>query len=234
MELDYSLYLVTDSTPAVLGKKKIEDVVQAAVDGGATIVQYREKHAETADMIKTAESLCAICQKSNTPLIINDRVDIALATKAQGVHLGQTDMSTFPQNAPVSSKRLKCCQEITVARQILGPKAIIGATVSSIDEAVTAIEAGADYLGIGTVYATPTYVLPNHPLSKDWIFDCVAAKMILRRFLARPVSETSWRVYPVLETKYPPLPLAASMQKTSNASCSNRKLSRKDWTASQL
>ncbi|KAL9582671.1 MAG: hypothetical protein Q9212_003155 [Teloschistes hypoglaucus] len=138
MALDYSLYLVTDSTPAVLGKKKIEDVVQAAVDGGATIVQYREKHGETADMIKTAESLCAICQKTNTPLIINDRVDIALATKAQGVHLGQTDM------------------KITVARQILGPEAIIGATVSSIDEAVTAIEAGADYLGIGTVYATAT------------------------------------------------------------------------------
>ncbi|KAL8640235.1 MAG: hypothetical protein Q9228_002827 [Teloschistes exilis] len=156
MVLDYSLYLVTDSTPAVLGKKKIEDVVQAAVYGGATIVQYREKHGETANMIKTAEGLRAICHESNTPLIINDRVDVALAVKAQGVHLGQTDMSTFPKTSLYQVEMLKYSQEITVARQLLGPEAIIGATVSSIDEAVTAIEAGADYLGIGTVYATAT------------------------------------------------------------------------------
>ncbi|KAL8687183.1 MAG: hypothetical protein Q9218_006574 [Villophora microphyllina] len=138
MAIDYSVYLVTDSTPVVLGTKNLEDVVQAAVKGGATIVQYRDKLSETADMIKTAESLSVICQEYNVPLIINDRVDVALAAKAQGVHLGQTDM------------------DVSVARHMLGPEATIGVTVSSLQEAVAAVEAEADYLGIGTVYATPT------------------------------------------------------------------------------
>ncbi|KAL8722278.1 MAG: hypothetical protein Q9181_007523, partial [Wetmoreana brouardii] len=136
MAIDYSLYLVTDSTPAVLGGKKLQDVVRAAVEGGVTIVQYRDKHSETSDMIDMARSLRAICQNRGVPLIINDRVDVALAADAQGVHLGYTDMA--------------------VARRLLGPKAIIGVTVSCLIEAISAVGAGADYLGIGTVYATPT------------------------------------------------------------------------------
>ncbi|KAL9603930.1 MAG: hypothetical protein Q9219_000868 [cf. Caloplaca sp. 3 TL-2023] len=136
--VDYSLYLVTDSTPANLGNRKLEDVVKAAVEGGVTVVQYRDKHSDTADMVETAQKLRAICEPHQIPLIINDRVDVALASEAQGVHLGQTDMD--PQ----------------VARRILGPKAIIGVTVSSIAEARTATQDGADYLGVGTVYATPT------------------------------------------------------------------------------
>ncbi|KAL8945762.1 MAG: hypothetical protein Q9222_007743 [Ikaeria aurantiellina] len=138
MAIDYSVYFVTDSTPALLGNKKLEDVVSEAVQGGATVVQYREKHGETTEMIEMAKNLGEICQAHNVPLIINDRVDIAKAVAAHGVHLGQTD------GDPVS------------ARQALGPDAIIGVTVSSPAEAVRAVEAGADYLGIGTVYATPT------------------------------------------------------------------------------
>ncbi|KAL9591433.1 MAG: hypothetical protein Q9179_007728 [Wetmoreana sp. 5 TL-2023] len=156
MAVDYTLYLVTDSTPAVLGDKKLQDVVRAAVEGGVTIVQYRDKHSETSDMIYMARSLRAICQNRGVPLIINDRVDVALAADAQGVHLGQTDMD------PV------------VARRLLGPEAIIGVTVSSLIEAISAVGAGVDYLGIGTVYATPTsassvstYHVPDPKSSKE-------------------------------------------------------------------
>ncbi|KAL9627429.1 MAG: hypothetical protein Q9204_006574 [Flavoplaca sp. TL-2023a] len=138
MEIDYSVYLVTDSTPAILGKSNLEDVVRAAVEGGVTVVQYRDKHSDTGYLIQTAQLLRTICKPHAVPLIINDRVDVALAVDADGVHLGQTDM------------------DATTARQLLGPKMIIGVTVSSLAEAVTAIEAGADYLGIGTVYTTPT------------------------------------------------------------------------------
>ncbi|KAL8649114.1 MAG: hypothetical protein Q9226_005709 [Calogaya cf. arnoldii] len=132
MEIDYSLYLVTDPTPEIRG------IVQAAVDGGVTVVQYRDKHSDTGELIRTANSLRAICKQHSIPLIINDRVDVALAVDADGVHLGQTDM------------------DIHTARQLVGSKMTIGVTVSSLAEAVAAVESGADYLGIGTVYATPT------------------------------------------------------------------------------
>ncbi|KAL8728023.1 MAG: hypothetical protein Q9166_005694 [cf. Caloplaca sp. 2 TL-2023] len=138
MDIDYSIYLVTDSTSAVLGSKNLDNVVRAAVQGGVTVVQYRDKHSDTGDLIRAAESLRTICHQHGVPLIINDRVDVALAVDADGVHLGQTDM------------------DLVVARGILGPKKTIGVTVSSLAEAVTAVEAGADYLGIGTVYVTPT------------------------------------------------------------------------------
>ncbi|KAL8783927.1 MAG: hypothetical protein Q9213_004257 [Squamulea squamosa] len=138
MEIDYSLYLVTDSTPAIIGKRNLVDVVRAAVEGGVTVVQYRDKHNDTGDMITTAQSLRTICKQYDVPLIINDRVDVALAVDADGVHFGQTDMDAI------------------TARGIVGHKMAIGVTVSSLAEAVTAVEAGADYLGIGTVYATPT------------------------------------------------------------------------------
>ncbi|KAL8682280.1 MAG: hypothetical protein Q9186_001649 [Xanthomendoza sp. 1 TL-2023] len=141
MEIDYSLYLVTDSTPAILSKNKLDDIVRAAVEGGVTVVQYRDKHSDTAALIRTAQSLRAICKQHAVPLIINDRVDVALAVDADGVHLGQTDMEI---------------EDPIVARGILGPRKTIGVTVSSLIEAVNAVKAGADYLGIGTVYATPT------------------------------------------------------------------------------
>lgn len=111
MEIDYSVYLVTDSTPAILGRSSLEDVVRAAVEGGmrallkmllydskptlagVTVVQYRNKHSDTGDLIRIAQALRAICKQHAVPLIINDRVDVALAVDADGVHLGQTDMS---------------------------------------------------------------------------------------------------------------------------------------------
>lgn len=103
-----------------------------------TVVQYRDKTSDTGVLIDTAKRLHSICQQYKAPLIINDRVDVALAVGCEGVHLGQDDM------------------DIVTARQILGRDKIIGATVSSIHEAKIAVERGADYLGIGTLYATAT------------------------------------------------------------------------------
>ncbi|KAK4157892.1 putative hydroxyethylthiazole kinase [Chaetomidium leptoderma] len=137
-KVDYSLYLVTDSTPAILGDRRLIDVVKEALGGGVTVVQLREKTGDTAELISKARELHALTQSYGVPLLINDRVDVALAVGCEGIHIGQDDM------------------ELSTARKLLGPDAIIGVTVSTVDEALKACEGGADYLGIGTVYATPT------------------------------------------------------------------------------
>ncbi|KAF2201791.1 TMP-TENI-domain-containing protein [Delitschia confertaspora ATCC 74209] len=121
--VDYSLYLVTDSTDAILG---------------VTVVQYRDKTSDTGDLIRTAHKLHQVCKRHGIPLIINDRVDVALAVDCEGVHIGQDDM------------------DLPTARRLLGPDKIIGVTVCSIEEARVAVEQGADNLGIGTLYSTAT------------------------------------------------------------------------------
>ncbi|KAL6704183.1 thiamine biosynthetic bifunctional enzyme [Coniothyrium glycines] len=138
VQADYSLYLVTDSTPAILGARDLVQVVEQALQGGVTIVQYRDKTSDTGDLIAVAKKLHERCKAHKIPLLINDRVDVALAVGCEGVHLGQDDMN------------------IAEARRILGDDKIIGATVSSVEEASIAVERGADYLGIGTLYATNT------------------------------------------------------------------------------
>ncbi|CAD6565777.1 MAG: hypothetical protein ASARMPRED_007982 [Alectoria sarmentosa] len=138
MAIDYSLYLVTDSTQAILGDKDLASVVEAAVEGGVTVVQYRDKESETASLIRMGKRLRAITKKHKVPLLINDHVGVAQAVDADGVHLGQEDM------------------DLGTARRILGPDAIIGVTANNLSEAVVAASGGASYLGIGTVYATPT------------------------------------------------------------------------------
>lgn len=90
--VDYSLYLVTDSTPAILGDASLVDVVEAALEGGVTIVQYRDKSTDTGVMVDTARRLHAVTKKYNVPLLINDRVDVALAVGCEGVHIGQDDI----------------------------------------------------------------------------------------------------------------------------------------------
>lgn len=137
-ELDLTLYLVTDSTPEILGHKDICNVVEEALKGGVTIVQYRDKHADTGELITTAKKLHVITRKYGVPLLINDRVDVCLAAGAEGVHIGQDDM------------------RIEDAKHALPENAVIGVTASSVEEAEAAINAGADYLGIGTMFATPT------------------------------------------------------------------------------
>jgi len=91
--VDYTLYLVTDSTPAILGGKDLTDVVTSALKGGVTIVQYRDKFSHTAELISNARRLHKVTQRFNVPLLINDRVDVALAVGCEGVHIGQDDMS---------------------------------------------------------------------------------------------------------------------------------------------
>ncbi len=91
---DYLLYLVTDSTPAILGDRDLVDVVEAALKGGVTLVQYREKNSDTGVLVSTARKLHALTQKYNVPLLINDRVDVALAVGCEGVHIGQDDIGT--------------------------------------------------------------------------------------------------------------------------------------------
>ncbi|KAH8894863.1 HK-domain-containing protein [Thozetella sp. PMI_491] len=136
--VDYALYLVTDSTPSILGHKSLVDVVEAAIQGGVTIVQFRDKKSDTGDLVRIGRQLHQVTQKYGVPLLINDRVDVALAVGCEGVHVGQDDM------------------DLATAQALLGPQALIGVSASTIEEALTACAGGADYLGIGTVYATAT------------------------------------------------------------------------------
>ncbi|KAL4911004.1 hypothetical protein BDW74DRAFT_164683 [Aspergillus multicolor] len=138
MKLDLSVYLVTDSTDPILKGRDLCAVVEKAVKGGVTVVQYRDKKSDTGAQIETARKLHRITQAHGVPLIINDRVDVALAVGAEGVHLGQDDML------------------ISEAKKLLPKDTIIGISASSIEEAQAAVAAGADYLGIGTLFATPT------------------------------------------------------------------------------
>ena len=92
--VDYSLYLVTDSTSAILGDRDIVAVVEAALEGGVTLVQYRDKTSDTAVLVSTARKLHLVTQKHNVPLLINDRVDVALAVGCEGIHIGQDDLGT--------------------------------------------------------------------------------------------------------------------------------------------
>src|SRR5690606_14812864 len=90
--VDYSLYLVTDSTPAILGSRNLVEVVEAALKGGVTLVQYRDKTSDTRALVDTARKLHAVTRKYGVPLLINDRVDVVLAVGCEGVHIGQDDM----------------------------------------------------------------------------------------------------------------------------------------------
>lgn len=134
--MDYSLYLVTDRS---LSKgRTTETIVRAAVRGGVSCVQLREKTCSTRDFLEEAHILKALLEPYKVPLIINDRIDIALAVGAEGVHLGQSDMP------------------ISYARKIVGSNIIVGISVESVEDAVVAEEQGADYIGISPVFATAT------------------------------------------------------------------------------
>ena len=133
---DYSIYLVTDD--GCLQGRALIDCVCEALDGGVTLVQYRAKTASSAEMYAEALQLKALCDSFNVPLIINDRLDIAMAVGAAGVHLGQDD--------------LPCA----AARKILGEDYIIGVSAHNPAEAKAALQSGADYLGCGAVFGTAT------------------------------------------------------------------------------
>ena len=133
---DLSLYLVTDRSLS-LGRP-LETVVEEAVRGGVTMVQLREKDASTLDFYNLAMRLKSILKSYNVPLIINDRLDIALACDAEGLHVGQSDMP------------------YAVARKLLGKDKIIGLSVESIQDAIDANNLDVDYIGISPVFGTQT------------------------------------------------------------------------------
>ncbi|KAF3444464.1 hypothetical protein FNV43_RR14156 [Rhamnella rubrinervis] len=135
---DLLLYAVTDSRMNRKWGRSISDAVKAAIEGGATIVQLREKDIETWDFLEAAKSCLQICRYHGVPLLINDRIDIALACDADGVHLGQSDMPS------------------RVARTILGPEKIIGVSCKTPEQAQQAWIDGADYIGCGGIYPTNT------------------------------------------------------------------------------
>jgi thiamine monophosphate synthase len=118
VEVDYSLYLVTDSTAAILGNKDLVAVVESALEGGVTVVQYRDKVSDTAELVSTARELHAVTKKYGVPLLINDRVDVALAVGCEGVHIGQDDLGT-PQCAPYETlvELCRCQKRSTPSRQ---------------------------------------------------------------------------------------------------------------------
>ncbi|KAF5130103.1 putative thiamine biosynthetic bifunctional enzyme [Metarhizium anisopliae] len=153
MAVDYSVYLVTDSTPAILGDKDLISVVEASLRGGVSVVQYRDKHSAKEDVVAVAKKLHRLTQSHGVPLLINDRVDVAVEIGCEGVHIGQDDM----------------------ARKLLGPNKIIGVTASSKEEAISACQAGADYLGLGTVYSTATKKDTKSIIGPSGVADILAA-----------------------------------------------------------
>lgn len=145
--IDFSLYVLTD---AKLSRgRSHEQIVAAALRGGATVIQYREKHATTRRMIEEAMRLRDLCRAFNVPLIINDRVDVALAIEADGVHVGPDDMP------------------VALARQLLGRDKIVGASAGTVEEARAAIADGADYLGVGAIFATTTKADAGAPIGLE-------------------------------------------------------------------
>ncbi len=136
---DLKLYLVTDS--GLLNEShSLEDTVMEAVAGGVTMVQLREKNISTRDFVDLGQRLKNVLLGSGVPLIINDRVDVALAIDADGVHIGQSDM---PYN---------------IARKLLGENKIIGLSVENFEQIEQANRLDVDYVGISPVFATPTKI----------------------------------------------------------------------------
>lgn len=135
-DIDYTLYLCTDRQ--LMTTETIEESVELAIQGGVTVVQLREKECTSREFYEMAKAVKTITDAYEVPLIINDRIDIALAVGADGVHLGQKDI-------PVG-----------VARDLLGADKIVGATANTVELAKEAWHAGADYLGAGDVFGTTT------------------------------------------------------------------------------
>lgn len=138
MNFNTQLYFITDST----GFTEDEFLyrVEEACKGGVTLIQLREKDKTTREYISIAEKVHEITQRYDIPLIIDDRVDVAIAVNAEGVHVGRSDMP------------------VDMARKLMGNDKIVGATTKTVPQAVEAYEKGADYLGVGAIYPTTTKV----------------------------------------------------------------------------
>ena len=143
------LYAVTDR--AWVGRQTLPEQVEAALKGGATCVQLREKELDGAAFLEEAKVLTALCRRYGMPLIINDNVEVALASGADGVHVGQDDLTV---------EQVRC---------LAGDRLIVGVSAHSVEQALAAQAGGADYLGVGAVFTTATksdaHVLPRETLA---------------------------------------------------------------------
>ena len=137
-KLNTKLYFITDSTDYT--EKEFLFRIEEALKGGATLLQLREKEKTTREYIELAKKIHHITKKYNVPLIIDDRVDVALSVDAEGVHVGQCDMPVY------------------IARKLMGNDKIVGATAKTVLQAKEAYAQGADYLGVGAIYPTTTKV----------------------------------------------------------------------------
>lgn len=149
------LYAVTDRAWAA-DEDALMDQIAAAIDGGAGIVQLREKHLDHDAFLKEAKRFVALCREKGAVSIINDDVDIALAADADGVHVGQEDLAAGR------------------AREVLGPDKIVGVSAHNVDEALAAQAAGADYLGVGAAFSTGTKT-DAKPITRETIRAVTAA-----------------------------------------------------------
>ncbi len=156
--LDVRLYLVTD--PVLAGARGVTETVRAALEGGTTCVQLRDKQAETRELLKAARAIKSLCDERGVPFVINDRIDVALAVGADGVHLGQGDM-------PLSD-----------ARRLLGPNAVIGVSVRTVQEVREAEREGATYLAANGVWATSTKTNFGAALGLDGLRSLVLASRL--------------------------------------------------------
>jgi thiamine-phosphate pyrophosphorylase len=138
------LCVITDT---VIQKKYSHiEIAKMAIRGGAGMIQFRDKHMRTSEMAETATSLSKLCKKHSVTFIVNDRVDVAMLSNADGVHLGMEDIS------------------VKDARKLLGRTKIIGATAHSLSEAKRAVHEGADYIGFGHIYHTGSKIRTTKPV----------------------------------------------------------------------
>jgi thiamine-phosphate pyrophosphorylase len=152
--VDLRLYAIVD--PERAGRRTLGDLARAVVQGGATLVQLRDKLSETRRLVDAARGVKAVLAPAGVPLVINDRVDVALAMSADGVHLGQDDM------------------DVSDARRLLGPRGIIGLSVKTVAQAEAAPVDLLDYVGIGGVFATSSKDNPDPPIGTGGLANIAA------------------------------------------------------------
>jgi thiamine-phosphate pyrophosphorylase len=155
MKVDLRLNAIVD--PERANGRSLVELTRLVVAGGATLIQLRDKHGATRQMIETARAIKAALAGTGVPLVVNDRVDVALVAEADGVHVGQDDM------------------RVEDARRLLGPGAIIGLSIKSVALANAAPIEQLDYVGVGGVYATTSKDNPDPPIGTAGLRDVVAA-----------------------------------------------------------
>lgn len=170
--LDWGVYVITDHD--LVGSRPLPTVIAHALAGGASVVQLRNKHRPIRELYALGVELGDLARATKTPFIVNDRLDLALALNADGVHVGQADLPA------------------EIVRRVLGPHRILGVSVETVAQAEQAARAGASYLGVGPVYATSTKPDANAPIGLDMLAAIVQAT----RCRVWPLAGLRWTMPP--------------------------------------